>query len=98
MDFRQPPRIARWSRGLAGLLGWAAGLVVMAGAQAQQQPLRIMPPAVGVWSNNILVQLERSPEFGTRAFMTEAEHANALAELLKRNQRPGRDSREGTGT
>ncbi len=48
MDFRQPPRTARWSRGLAGLFGCAAGLVVMAGAQAQQQPLRITPPAVGV--------------------------------------------------
>lgn len=48
MDFCQPPGTAQWSRGLAGLLGCAAGLVVMAGAQAQQQPLRITPPAIGV--------------------------------------------------
>src|SRR5688572_4110449 len=56
------------------------------------------PDLQGIWSNNILVPLERSPEFGTRAFLTEAEHAKALAELLKQNERPGRDSREGTGT
>src|SRR5437773_7808739 len=41
-----------------------------------------------------LVPLERPKEFGTRAFMTEAEHAKALADLQARNQRPGRDSRE----
>jgi hypothetical protein len=56
------------------------------------------PDLEGVWSNNILVPLERSPEFGTRAFMSEEEHAKALAELLERNERPGRDSREGSGT
>src|SRR5437773_5359972 len=41
-----------------------------------------------------LVPLERPKEFGTRAYMTEAEHAKALADLQARNQRPGRDSRE----
>jgi hypothetical protein len=56
------------------------------------------PDLQGVWSNNILVPLERSPEFGTREMMTEEEHAKALAALLKQNQRPGRDNREGTGT
>ena len=56
------------------------------------------PDLQGVWSNNILVPLERPAEFGTRAFLTEEEHAKALAELLKRNERPGRDSREGSGT
>jgi hypothetical protein len=52
------------------------------------------PDLQGIWSNNILVPFERSKEFGTRAFMTEDEHAKALAELQKQNQRPGRDSRE----
>jgi hypothetical protein len=56
------------------------------------------PDLQGIWSNNILVPLERSPEFGTRAMMTEEEHAKALAALLTQNQRPGRDNREGTGT
>lgn len=52
------------------------------------------PDLQGIWSNNILVPLERPREFGTRAFMTREEHAKALAELQARNQRPGRDSRE----
>jgi len=52
------------------------------------------PDLQGIWSNNILVPLERPREFGTRAFMTREEHAKALAELQVRNQRPGRDSRE----
>ena len=52
------------------------------------------PDLQGIWSNNILVPLERPREFGTRAFMTQEEHAKALAELQVRNQRPGRDSRE----
>jgi hypothetical protein len=48
----------------------------------------------GLWNTNTLVPLERPREFGTRALMTEAEHAKALADLQARNQRPGRDSRE----
>jgi len=52
------------------------------------------PDLQGIWSNNILVPLERPREFGTRAVMTREEHAKALAELQARNQRPGRDSRE----
>ncbi len=52
------------------------------------------PDLQGIWSNNILVALERPKEFGPRAFMTNEEHAKALAELQERNQRPGRDSRE----
>ena len=52
------------------------------------------PDLQGIWSNNILVPFERSKEFGTRAFLTADEHAKALAELQKQNQRPGRDSRE----
>ena len=36
-------------------------------------------------------------EYGTRATMTEEEHAKALAELQERNKRPGRDSREVAG-
>ena len=51
------------------------------------------PDLNGVWNTNTLVPLERPREFGTRAYMTEAEHAKALADLQERNQRPGRDSR-----
>src|SRR5262245_56422817 len=80
---------------LAGVIQGARGS--REGAGALRTPWGD-PDLQGIWSNNILVPLERSPEFGTRAFMTEAEHAKALAELLKQNQRPGRDSREGAGT
>jgi septal ring factor EnvC (AmiA/AmiB activator) len=46
MDLSQPLRPARSSRRLVGLLGCAAVLAVVASAHAQQQPLRITPPAV----------------------------------------------------
>src|SRR5712691_4404338 len=55
------------------------------------------PDLNGVWNTNTLVPLERPREFGTRAYMTEQEHAKALADLQARNQRPGRDSREVAG-
>jgi murein hydrolase activator len=45
MDFRSPLDTARSSRRLVGALGCAAALVVIAAANAQQQPLRITPPA-----------------------------------------------------
>jgi hypothetical protein len=56
------------------------------------------PDLQGIWSNSVLVPLERDPKFGTRAMMTQEEHGQALAELLKRNAGPGRDSRENVGT
>ena len=52
------------------------------------------PDLQGIWNTNTAVPFERAREYGTRAMMTEAEHAKALAELQARNQRPGRDSRE----
>ncbi len=55
------------------------------------------PDLQGLWNTNTLVPLERSREFGTRAFMTQEEHAKALADLQLRNQRPGRDSRTVAG-
>ena len=51
------------------------------------------PDLQGIWNTNTAVPFERPREYGTRAMMTEAEHAKALAELQERNQRPGRDSR-----
>ena len=55
------------------------------------------PDLQGLWNTNTQVPLERPREYGTRATMTEAEHAKALADLQARNQRPGRDSREIAG-
>jgi hypothetical protein len=91
-----------WLGAAAALIAVAlAGVIYTTASREEDGALRTSwgdPDLQGVWTNNILVPLERSPEFGTRAFMTEEEHAKALAELLKRNQRPGRDSREGSGT
>jgi hypothetical protein len=56
------------------------------------------PDLQGIWSNEAVVPFERPKQFGDRQFMTEAEHQKALEALLKRNERPGRDSREGRGT
>jgi hypothetical protein len=55
------------------------------------------PDLQGIWSNPVVVPLERPKEFGTREFMTDAEHAKAEQELLERNKRPGRDSRTVAG-
>jgi hypothetical protein len=51
------------------------------------------PDLQGIWSNPVVVPLERSKEFGTREFLTDAEYQKAEQDLLERNQRPGRDSR-----
>jgi hypothetical protein len=56
------------------------------------------PDLQGIWNNNVLVPLERDRKFGTRELMTKEEHAQALAALLKQNQRPGRDNRVDAGT
>jgi hypothetical protein len=56
------------------------------------------PDLQGIWSNSSVVPFQRAKEFGNRQIMTEAEHKKALEELLARNARPGRDSREGRGT
>ena len=51
----------------------------------------------GTWSNAAVVPFERPKEFGERQFMTDAEHLKAVDQLLERNKRPGRDSREING-
>ena len=57
------------------------------------------PDLQGTWSSTgVVVPFQRAKEFGDRQFMTEAEHQKALDELLARNARAGRDSREGRGT
>jgi hypothetical protein len=55
------------------------------------------PDLQGTWSNAAVVPFERAKEFGEREFMTDAEHQKAVDQLLERNQRPGRDSREING-
>jgi hypothetical protein len=52
------------------------------------------PDLQGIWNTNTFLPLERPKQYGSRATMTEEEHAKALAELQERNTRPGRDSRE----
>ncbi len=51
----------------------------------------------GTWSNTTVVPFERPKEFGNREFMNDAEYKEALDQLLERNKRPGRDSREING-
>ena len=52
------------------------------------------PDLQGAWSNTAVVPFERPKEFGDRQFLTDAEYKKALDQLLERNKRPGRDSRE----
>jgi hypothetical protein len=52
------------------------------------------PDLQGIWNTNTFVPLERPVQYGTRATMTEDEHAKALADLQERSKRPGRDSRD----
>lgn len=55
------------------------------------------PDIQGTWSNATVVPFERDKQFGERQFLTDAEYQKALDQLLQRNQRPGRDSRESNG-
>jgi hypothetical protein len=55
------------------------------------------PDLQGTWSNATVVPFERAKEFGNREFMNDAEYKKALDQLLERNNRPGRDSRESDG-
>ena len=55
------------------------------------------PDLQGTWSNAAVVPFVRPKQFGDREFMTDAEHQKAVDELVKRNARPGRDSRESNG-
>src|SRR5258706_3675728 len=81
-------------------LSFAAAVTAAAIVSAQSKAPRTpwgAPDLQGIWNTNTLVPFERAPQFGTRATMSEDEHAKALAELQARNQRPGRDSREVAG-
>jgi hypothetical protein len=55
------------------------------------------PDLQGTWSNTTVVPFERAKEFGNRELMNDAEYKKALDQLLERNKRPGRDSRESDG-
>ena len=55
------------------------------------------PDLQGIWNTTTFLPLERPAQYGTRATMTEQEHAKALTDLQDRNKRPGRDSREVAG-
>jgi hypothetical protein len=55
------------------------------------------PDLQGTWSNTTVVPFERAKEFGNREFMTDAEYKKAQDQLLERNNRAGRDSREING-
>src|SRR6202521_6182061 len=52
------------------------------------------PALQGTWSNTTVVPFERAKEFGNREIMNDAEYKKALNQLLERNNRAGRDSRE----
>ncbi|MDH3420260.1 MAG: hypothetical protein OEM78_12380, partial [Gammaproteobacteria bacterium] len=75
----------------------AAVLAPRAYAQAPRTPWGD-PDLQGIWSNPYETPLERPERFGTRAFLTDEEVAEAERSLAERYDQPGRDSREGTGT
>ncbi len=55
------------------------------------------PDLQGTWSNVAVVPFERPKQYGERQFLTDAEHQKAVDALLKRDEQPGRDSRESQG-
>lgn len=55
------------------------------------------PDLQGIWNNAELVPFARPDKFGLEEFKNDAQMKEALDELLERNQRPGRDSREIAG-
>jgi hypothetical protein len=55
------------------------------------------PDLQGAWSNTTVVPFERDKKFGNRELMNDAEYKQALDQLLERNTRAGRDSREING-
>jgi hypothetical protein len=87
--------------GIRGLAVWGActAAVIIASAvvagQAGPAPRTSWgaPDLQGIWSNPAVVPFERAKQFGTREFLTDEEHAKAIADLLERNKDPGRDSR-----
>ncbi len=73
-----------------------AALAIVVSAQTTKVPRTAWgtPDLQGIWNTNTFIPLERPAKYGTRATMTEAEHAQELAALQDRNKRPGRDSRD----
>jgi hypothetical protein len=66
-------------------------------AEATPKTSRGAADLQGTWSNTTVVPFERAKEFGNREFMNDAEYKKALDQLLERNTRAGRDSREING-
>jgi hypothetical protein len=64
------------------------------GSAGQMRTAWGAPDLQGIWNTNTFAPLERPTQYGTRATMTEEEHAKALADLQERSKRPGRDSRD----
>jgi hypothetical protein len=77
----------------------ATGQVRSNGSTAESTPKTSRGAAdlQGTWSNTTVVPFERAREFGNREFMSDAEYKKALDQLLDRNTRAGRDSREING-
>jgi hypothetical protein len=66
-------------------------------AESTPKTLWGAPDLQGTWSNTTVVPFERAKEFGNRELMNDAEYKKALDQLLERNTRAGRDSREING-
>ncbi|HYR90832.1 MAG TPA: hypothetical protein VE422_42615 [Terriglobia bacterium] len=89
------------SRCFASVVALCGMIVLLTPLFAAGQALRTPwgdPDLQGIWSNRFVTPLERPGEFGTREFLTEDEIAAAERRLVEQTRRPGRDSREGTGT
>src|SRR5207253_1954931 len=69
----------------------------VSGQEGSRQTAAHAGDLTGIWSNVAVVPFERSPAYGNRELLTDEEHKKALAQLLERNKRPGRDSRESQG-
>jgi len=77
----------------------ATGQPRSSGSAAESTPKTAWgaPDLEGTWSNTTVVPFERPKEFGNREFMNDDEYKKAQDQLLDRNKRPGRDSREING-
>src|SRR6195256_4380864 len=75
------------------------GQVRSSGSTAESTPKTPWgaPDLQGTWSNTTVVPFERAKEFGNRELMNDTEYQEALDQLLARNNRAGRDSREING-
>ncbi|MGE3706429.1 MAG: hypothetical protein AB7I13_14245 [Vicinamibacterales bacterium] len=92
---------------MATVVSFALGGVLLAQTRsaAPARNARTAPPRTpwgtpdlqGIWNNSEVVPFERPKEFGLEEFKNDEQMKEALDELLERNQRPGRDSREVEG-